>query len=114
VKFKIVRSISADELPTHVRREFVARLPPRLESERFTLILFRFQRDRKQSGVILSSVVKQAIARLGSFEGERALAFGGDFTQEARAVLEANGIVPISLGDFHWTDESYKQIKGQS
>lgn len=113
MKFKIVRGICGEALAKNVRREFVDRLPPRSKGEQFTLMLFRFQRDEKCSGVILSSVAEHAISRLGDRHGERVLALGGDFTQEARSLLEANGIEPIALGDFHWTDESYKRIKNR-
>ena len=111
MKFRIVRGVPAEKLSDYVQCEFVERLPPRRKGERFALILFRSQRDPKRSGVILSSVAEQAIARLGQLRAETALACGGDFTEEARTVLEANGVTPISLGNFHWTDETYKQIK---
>jgi len=64
MKFKIVRGISSETLAKHVRREFVDRLPPRSKDEQFTLILFRFQRDEKGTGVILSSIAGHALARL--------------------------------------------------
>jgi hypothetical protein len=114
MKFKIVRGISSEALAKHVRREFVDRLPPRSKDDRFSLVLFRFQRDEKGSGVILSSVAEQALAKLGDPHGERTLALGGEFTQEARALLEAQGVEPIALGDWHWTDKSYKRIKNRS
>jgi hypothetical protein len=60
----------------------------------------------------LSSAVEQALARLGTVEGERVLALGGDFTQEAKVALRRIGVEPIGLADFGWTDASYKNIKG--
>ena len=66
-----------------------------------------FQLDR---GVISSSTVKRAIARLEA-EGE-IIAIGNDFTIEAQDLLRARRVGFISLEEnVTWTDESYKRIR---
>jgi hypothetical protein len=56
-------------------------------------------------------VASAALRRLGPVGGQRVLALAGDFTQEARRLLTAAGVEPLGLGDFGWTDESYKAIR---
>jgi hypothetical protein len=112
MKFQIVRDISVERLASHVRPAFRGLIPaPRSKTEIFALILFRFQHDEKGSGVIISSAAEQALARLGNVQGQRTLALGGDFTLEAKALLRQNGVEPVGLRDFGWTDESYLNIK---
>jgi hypothetical protein len=113
MRFHIIRHITAERLASRVRPAFRSLLPPSSsENERFTLILFRVQHDLRSFNVILSAAVYKALAQLGDVEGERTLALGGDFTQEAKAALRENGVEPLGLRDFGWTDESYKRIKG--
>ena len=112
MKFQIVRDIPVQRLASYVRPAFHGLLPaPQSNTEIFTLILFRFQHDDKGYDVILSSVAKQALARLGNVQGQRTLAFGGDFTLEAKVLLRQNGVEPIGLRDYCWTDDSYLRIK---
>ena len=112
MKFQIVRDIPVERLASHVRPAFHGLLPaPRSKTEIVTLILFRFQHDEKGFGVIPSSAAEQALARLGNVRGQRALALGDDFTLEAKVLLQQNGVEPVGLRDFGWTDDSYLRIK---
>jgi hypothetical protein len=82
-------------------------------SGQVTLIVYRFGHDEKGDGVITSKAVRQAIERLGDAAGQRVFAFAGEFTLEARALLEQNQIGAVVLGDWAWTDERYKAIKSR-
>jgi hypothetical protein len=92
-------------LPPSYRR----RLPPIVErsSETFAVLLFPHERE----DVVISSAVRHALQSQHSSD-ERMIAVGGNFTEEARAFLDAAGVIVLRLSDFHWTDDSYKAIKG--
>jgi hypothetical protein len=100
-------------MKSHVRPAFRHLLPSVANGEKLTLIIFRFQRDEKGSGVVISSVVKQALARLANTERQRTLALAGSFTIESISALKESGVEAISLHEWGWTDDSYKWIKSQ-
>ncbi len=112
MKFQVLRNVPAESLTSRVRPAFRDRIPViRPDDMACTLIVFRFQRDEKASGVVTSNAVKQALNRLGDVPNQRILAFAGDFTQEARALLKENRIEAVTLTYFGWTDERYAAIR---
>jgi hypothetical protein len=81
-------------------------MPECFADELLTLIIFRPQRDGRESGVVWSAIAKQAVERLGT-ETERVLALAGDFTDEADSVLDSHGIKRIAISHFGWTDDRW-------
>ena len=63
--------------------------------------------------VVVSTVVRHAL-QSRHLSDERIIAVGGNFTAEARALLDAAGAIVVRLDDFHWSDESYKDITGKA
>jgi hypothetical protein len=59
----------------------------------------------------MSNAVRQALIRVGKNGDQQVLALAGDFTLEARALLNANKVEVLQLSDFGWTDRRYKSIK---
>jgi hypothetical protein len=110
MQFKIVRNIRADQVARHVPPMLKAYIPP-LDDSVYTLLLFRFQRDEKSDGVVVSSTARRALSRLGEERLGRGLAFGGEFTLEARDLLREHGFRLVAAGDFGWTDERIKAVR---
>ena len=72
MRFRIVRNVPAATVTARVQPAFRDLLPPALsQQERVTLILFRFQREKSGSGVVMGNVVEQALDRLGERNDER-------------------------------------------
>ncbi len=109
MKFRIVESVTGENLAGQVPTRYRAIIPRHEIGEKFTIIVFRPQSDERVSGVIWSGLARQAIGRLGKAQqqGERVLALAADFTDEAFSVLDAHGIEPIRLTHFGWSDESW-------
>ena len=76
------------------------------DGDETALLLFRHDRE----DVILSTVVRRAIESVGDISEPLRIAVGGDFTQEALGLLHAAGFRTFRLGDWFWTDESYRHI----
>ena len=111
MKFQILRNVPAKSVASRIRRAFRDRIRLGLEHPPCTLIVFRFQRDERESGVVTLNTVKQALDRLGVAREQQVLALAGDFTEEARGLLKANKIEAVTLTYFGWTEETYKAIK---
>lgn len=94
------------------RQRALAALPPVLRNRGaamlpgdgpFTLVIFR------GASVISSRRVRKALARIGEAPG--VVAAGENFTAEAREALAGAGAHVVTLGDFHWTDARYAEIR---
>ena len=111
MQFRIVRNVLADSVAGHVHPALRAFIPPiRERTTPCTLLLFRFQKDEKGSGMVLSEAVLQALSRLGDGQGERVLAFAGNFSTEAKNHLREGGVEIVVASDFEWVEESIKTI----
>jgi hypothetical protein len=111
MQFRIVRGVRVDQVSAHIHRALRPVVPPiSSEGKLCTLLLFRFQRDEKSSGVVRSATVERALSQLGDGKEELVLAFGGDFTVEAKSLLVARGARIVAISDHGWTDERHKEI----
>lgn len=61
--------------------------------------------------VILSGNAQKVVSKLGKNNDNRMLALGYCFTKETRLLFKENNIEIIELHEFHWTDESYTNIR---
>ena len=102
--------ITADLSPEQVMR----RLPPRyrekaqvtpLKAERYDLIVFGAAKDE----IILSGAVNRALSQLS--RGAHLVVAGPGFTAEALELLRMRAATIYTLGDFHWTDASFQEIR---
>jgi hypothetical protein len=59
--------------------------------------------------VVPSAPVRKALRRLGAPAPDGVLAVGTVFTEEALALLEEAGAMPVAFRKARWTDESARQ-----
>ena len=104
-KFTILGSVPAERIPAIVPPEYRDRV--RLAAhpgKEYTVVLFG--RDRED--VVTSGPVRRALAKIPA--AENVLAIGAGFTVEAVELLARRHAGIVRLGEFHWTDESYKSL----
>jgi hypothetical protein len=104
-KFTILGRFQRDSIPTIVPPDYrgVVRA---VASPGVTYTVVLFPHDR--SDVVTSPPVRRALAGIAA--GERILAVGANFTAEAIELLKAHDGAIARLGEFYWTDESYKAL----
>jgi hypothetical protein len=105
-KYKILGRLDADRLPGAVPPDYRERV--RMAARPgilYTTVLFVHERG---GGVVTSAEVGQALRRIAA--GETMLAIGVDFTREATEMLEMRGATVVRIGEFGWTDESYRSL----
>ena len=111
MQFRVVEHVPSDRVASHVPAKLRQYLPTAYDDRLCTLVIFRFQRDEKQSGVISSSTVRKALSRFEPTAGERLLALAGEFTLESQELLRGSSFEVVMAGDFGWTDESILAIR---
>jgi len=105
MRFRTLRNVSSEKLVGLLPPAYQGRLPPSMKSYAAVIL---FDLDR---GVVSSSTVERAIAKLGEDENN-VLAIGHDFTIEAQELLRHRRVEGVSLREqFAWTDESHERIR---
>ena len=107
MKPDVRKRVRGDRLDAVLPPQFSSRLRAGVRSPdvAYTVLLF----PHSPSDVVRSPPVVKALARLPA--GTPIVAVAGNFTAEARRALSERGAVVLTLGDFHWTDESYVRIR---
>ena len=111
MQFRIVEHVQPERVASHVPAVLRPYLPTEYDNRLCTLVIFRFQRDEKGSGVISSSTVRKALSRFEPTVGERLLALAGEFTLESQKLLREKSFDLVMVGDFGWTDERILAIR---
>ena len=106
MKHTVQRGLSVEALCASVPSRYRPQLPTGLREPKYTLLLFRNDRD----DVILSRSVKSALADVANESGPL-VAVGGCFTAEGLELLQARQAIILQLAEFFWTDESYLAIR---
>ena len=107
MRVRILRAVDAarlaDVLPPPLRRRLPGAL---LKGGPYTVVIFPLAQDPVKSGA-----AARAVARLGDGDAGPVLAAAADFTADALAILAAKGATVVTVGDSHWTDESFERIR---
>jgi hypothetical protein len=106
-KFKFLGQFERDAIPAMLPADFRGMIPmfakPGVE---YSVVLFSYNRER--GGVATSSDVRRALAQLPT--ESRVMAVGTDFTAEATQLLEKAEAIVLRIGEYGWTDASYKSL----
>jgi hypothetical protein len=105
----IQRNLTAAEVARQLPPQYRDRLPRNIARSEKTFALLLFPHDRDD--VVISAAVRRALNSWQSTTEDRIIAVAGNFTLEARELLEAARAIVLRMGDYHWTDESYKSIQ---
>jgi len=108
-KPQIRRGLTSAQLVSMLPPLYRQLLPPTVERSRETFTVLLFPHDRED--VVISSAVRRAL-QSQHLTDERVIAAAGNFTAEAKSFLDAAGVIVLRLSDYHWTDDSYKDITG--
>jgi hypothetical protein len=109
-KPRIQRNLTAEEVARQLPPQYRDRLPRNIARSAKTFALLLFPHDRDD--VVISAAVRRALNTWQSATDDQIIAVAGNFTLEARELLEAARAIVLRMGDYHWTDESYKSIQG--
>lgn len=104
-KFTILGRFQRDNIPAVVPPDYRS-VVRAVTSSGVTYTVVLFPHDR--SAVVTSAPVRRSLAGIAA--GECMLAVGANFTAEAIELLKAQDAVIARLGEFYWTDESYKAL----
>ncbi len=106
MKHTAQQGLSAESLRASVPLRYRPLLPATLSDTRYTLLLFRTDRN----DVVLSRTVESAMADVADV-AEPVIAVGGCFTTEGLELLRERGAMILQLSEYYWTDESYRAIR---
>jgi hypothetical protein len=105
MSFTLSEALSFDKMSAMLPQSLRERAAALVQgSGPFLLLSFR------GSDVVSSREVKKALQKLPAGRGEL-VAAAPNFTAEARELLSGHAATVISQGEFHWTDESYAQVR---
>ena len=106
MKFSIQKNIEFAEVTRTLPKRFRSLMKSGIPSdENCTVIVFGGNR------VIRSKFVQSALEKLGPDFNPTILAFGYNFTDESRDLLQLHGAQIYTERDFYWTDTTYTKIR---
>ncbi|KQN98976.1 hypothetical protein [Paenibacillus sp. Leaf72] len=105
MKYKIYKEVLKNKIKSYIPPRYFCKLPVSWP-EKITIIVFKTDRNN----VVLSNTVEAALSNEDLNNQINIVVFGGCFTIESIQLLRDRDISYISISDFLWTDESYKQI----
>jgi len=105
--FKILGQFERDAIPGMLPPDFRGMVPVFAKpGVLYTVVLFPF--NREIGGVATSSDVRRALAKVPG--NTVPMAVGQDFTVEATKQLESCDAIVLRIGEYGWTDDSYKRL----
>lgn len=109
MSFRVIQDLPIKKLPDAIPTAYRT-MAENIADKTATLTVFLFRSSK--GDVILSRVVKRALAKIPKKGTETRLAIGGCFTAEAEVALKKAGFNVLGLSDLHWTDDAYMALRG--